>query len=116
MVFGMFMAILDLQIVSSSLSEFPAGLSSSSVDFFFQAEDCIRDIGVTGVQTCALPISPSPSSKPPPAKTAASQKIRPGSSNLKSKDQSSPACPNSPAPSAARWPPSTSKCNLDQMA
>src|SRR3712207_8974259 len=26
--------------------------------FFFQAEDGIRDIGVTGVQTCALPISP----------------------------------------------------------
>src|SRR3712207_8935467 len=27
------------------------------IDFFFQAEDVIRDIGVTGVQTCALPIS-----------------------------------------------------------
>src|SRR5215203_6929158 len=27
--------------------------------FFFQAEDGIRDIGVTGVQTCALPISSS---------------------------------------------------------
>src|SRR3712207_1633649 len=27
-----------------------------SVCFFFQAEDGIRDIGVTGVQTCALPI------------------------------------------------------------
>src|SRR3712207_4649400 len=25
-------------------------------NFFFQAEDGIRDIGVTGVQTCALPI------------------------------------------------------------
>src|SRR5258707_7670123 len=37
-------------------------LGSSSRDigrlffFFFQAEDGIRDIGVTGVQTCALPI------------------------------------------------------------
>src|SRR3712207_8912690 len=29
------------------------------VFFFFQAEDGIRDIGVTGVQTCALPIYPS---------------------------------------------------------
>src|SRR5258707_413036 len=29
--------------------------------FFFQAEDGIRDIGVTGVQTCALPIFSSPS-------------------------------------------------------
>src|SRR3712207_8058683 len=28
------------------------------VSFFFQAEDGIRDIGVTGVQTCALPILP----------------------------------------------------------
>src|ERR1041385_9189984 len=27
------------------------------VFFFFQAEDCIRDVAVTGVQTCALPIS-----------------------------------------------------------
>src|SRR2546430_10643558 len=29
----------------------------SSVFFFFQAEDGIRDLTVTGVQTCALPIS-----------------------------------------------------------
>src|SRR3989440_5831095 len=28
--------------------------------FFFQAEDGIRDLIVTGVQTCALPISPQP--------------------------------------------------------
>src|SRR3989475_5896778 len=28
--------------------------------FFFQAEDGIRDLTVTGVQTCALPISFSP--------------------------------------------------------
>src|SRR2546429_4238243 len=27
--------------------------------FFFQAEDGIRDVAVTGVQTCALPISKS---------------------------------------------------------
>src|SRR5256884_5382826 len=27
--------------------------------FFFQAEDGIRDVAVTGVQTCALPISES---------------------------------------------------------
>src|SRR3990167_911400 len=30
--------------------------------FFFQAEDGIRDLTVTGVQTCALPISPASSS------------------------------------------------------
>src|SRR5256886_16434200 len=29
-----------------------------SVFFFFQAEDGIRDLTVTGVQTCALPILP----------------------------------------------------------
>src|SRR5205823_6955414 len=32
-------------------------VSLSRVDFFFQAEDGIRDKLVTGVQTCALPIS-----------------------------------------------------------
>src|SRR3989442_12323941 len=31
-----------------------------SLFFFFQAEDGIRDADVTGVQTCALPISVSP--------------------------------------------------------
>src|SRR3712207_7106835 len=31
-------------------------LSLVVCSFFFQAEDGIRDIGVTGVQTCALPI------------------------------------------------------------
>src|SRR5687768_3767108 len=31
--------------------------TSSSSFFFFQAEDGIRDVAVTGVQTCALPIS-----------------------------------------------------------
>src|SRR5688572_32243777 len=32
----------------------------SVVFFFFQAEDGIRDLTVTGVQTCALPISAAP--------------------------------------------------------
>src|SRR3712207_8249337 len=32
------------------------GPASRVCPFFFQAEDGIRDIGVTGVQTCALPI------------------------------------------------------------
>src|SRR3712207_6591437 len=31
-------------------------MESACCQFFFQAEDGIRDIGVTGVQTCALPI------------------------------------------------------------
>src|SRR3712207_1339347 len=33
--------------------------------FFFQAEDGIRDIGVTGVQTCALPIFAHPENRAP---------------------------------------------------
>src|SRR2546422_6817034 len=32
-------------------------VSSAYLFFFFQAEDGIRDVAVTGVQTCALPIS-----------------------------------------------------------
>src|SRR5256884_6821397 len=42
-------------------------LISSDVVFFFQAEDGIRDVAVTGVQTCALPIfnaGISPNNKP----------------------------------------------------
>src|SRR2546429_2437024 len=31
--------------------------SGVPISFFFQAEDGIRDVAVTGVQTCALPIS-----------------------------------------------------------
>src|SRR5256712_9106730 len=33
--------------------------------FFFQAEDGIRDLIVTGVQTCALPICPRPQPREP---------------------------------------------------
>src|SRR2546429_4403630 len=33
------------------------GAVSVNFCFFFQAEDGIRDVAVTGVQTCALPIS-----------------------------------------------------------
>src|SRR5204863_5356733 len=34
-----------------------ASETSYTVSFFFQAEDGIRDLYVTGVKTCALPIS-----------------------------------------------------------
>src|SRR6266436_7300103 len=36
------------------IESFQASLQKSR--FFFQAEDGIRDVAVTGVQTCALPI------------------------------------------------------------
>src|SRR2546429_3516057 len=38
-------------LISKSVS------SGDNLFFFFQAEDGIRDVAVTGVQTCALPIS-----------------------------------------------------------
>src|SRR3712207_6913111 len=54
--------------------------------FFFQAEDGIRDIGVTGVQTCALPICSSstpcgvasPASSRAPRKTTTRSSENPG--------------------------------------
>src|SRR5476649_811630 len=40
-------------------------LAETKVLFFFQAEDGIRDHCVTGVQTCALPISRRPTIRRP---------------------------------------------------
>src|SRR5947209_16553053 len=48
-----------------------------AICFFFQAEDGIRDIGVTGVQTCALPIWP-PAATPASAGEAATPVIAGG--------------------------------------
>src|SRR2546429_4291812 len=48
-------ATKDLTQISSDVARI---CSVSFVFFFFQAEDGIRDVAVTGVQTCALPISP----------------------------------------------------------
>src|SRR2546427_8437816 len=60
----------------------PTGMRMFLAFFFFQAEDGIRDLTVTGVQTCALPIlhllyevtgcpwsvrPASPSPRPPPS-------------------------------------------------
>src|SRR5260370_30183266 len=45
-----------LSLSPLQLDEAPR-LRLSSIFFFFQAEDGIRDSSVTGVQTCALPIS-----------------------------------------------------------
>src|SRR5256884_6259957 len=49
--------------------------------FFFQAEDGIRDVAVTGVQTCALPISRGPtemaSARPSPATATACETTAP---------------------------------------
>src|SRR5256885_10460989 len=75
------------------------------VFFFFQAEDGIRDYKVTGVQTCALPISPrapsaqrrprrsagstrSPTAPPTPSRTAAAGAAAPRSEEHTSELQS----------------------------
>src|SRR5256886_3649773 len=44
----------DRKVITRSNSGLP--LSGCRAVFFFQAEDGIRDLTVTGVQTCALPI------------------------------------------------------------
>src|SRR3989449_3112555 len=46
-----------LHYVDFRLDTSPEAFVCFSADFFFQAEDGIRDVAVTGVQTCALPIS-----------------------------------------------------------
>src|SRR2546429_4112297 len=56
--------------------------------FFFQAEDGIRDVAVTGVQTCALPICPRTRPSWPPRSRPRGSRRRP------------------PRPAAGgRWPP-----------
>src|SRR2546425_3810464 len=54
--------------VSCSLFKLEAG--GVAVVFFFQAEDGIRDKLVTGVQTCALPISTTVSRSSGPGEPA----------------------------------------------
>src|SRR5256886_13267562 len=44
-------------VVSQPCAQRSQSTISQCVIFFFQAEDGIRDLTVTGVQTCALPIS-----------------------------------------------------------
>src|SRR2546422_4633039 len=47
----------DLFITVSDFTSFSLPMCAELLFFFFQAEDGIRDVAVTGVQTCALPIS-----------------------------------------------------------
>src|SRR2546427_2340952 len=62
--------------------------------FFFQAEDGIRDLTVTGVQTCALPISSPirflPGSHPDSHRMRVSIQSRPGKRSAISGVQISP--------------------------
>src|SRR5690348_17810444 len=72
--------------------------------FFFQAEDGIRDGRVTGVQTCALPISPTSAARSPTTITcAATRSTRsPSTAPATTPPTSSPTHhPATPAPSAS---------------
>src|SRR3712207_1721477 len=51
-------------VICSLFIQCPSSMMETGWFFFFQAEDGIRDIDVTGVQTCALPISDSDDSLP----------------------------------------------------
>src|SRR3989454_3597320 len=63
--------------------------------FFFQAEDGIRDYKVTGVQTCALPISPSTGTS---------------SSAWRSILNGRASCTTRPCPPSTSSPPSSARC------
>src|SRR3712207_7514752 len=62
LIFKIMIYYLSLTIIFASWRYSPATLAFLvfSFIFFFQAEDGIRDIGVTGVQTCALLIYRQP--------------------------------------------------------
>src|SRR5690606_40211036 len=75
---------------------------SSLCFFFFQAEDGIRDFHVTGVQTCALPISwlePWRHARPPGAVRGRPRAARPAQPALV-------ASRSLPRADAGRWGPS----------
>src|SRR2546430_6311085 len=57
MIYGTLMPCYNRDMVIGSMMCFVLVISvGCSFFFFFQAEDGIRDLTVTGVQTCALPI------------------------------------------------------------
>src|SRR5256885_12859523 len=75
----------------------------SLIFFFFQAEDGIRDYKVTGVQTCALPISDqcahAPSQLAPESSSGPLAPARCGASpDTAAADRSGPAAPASAHP------------------
>src|SRR5207245_6100993 len=88
-------------LVSAVSPQLHAILASSPRDvllcfFFFQAEDGIRDATVTGVQTCALPIS-SPARTP-----TATSRLRPASTAWCASPRSTPTSGGTPPRSEER--------------
>src|SRR6266511_882775 len=79
----------------------PSG-ASTHLNFFFQAEDGIRAFHVTGVQTCALPISP----RPRPSRLPASA---PGVTRRPC-GPPSPTCATPPRAATTCWCPCGRRC------
>src|SRR5690606_41070654 len=75
--------------------------------FFFQAEDGIRDFHVTGVQTCALPISATPSRPSPPARAGTPAPGRASATTC---------CRSRRRPDCSRRPPSLPPPNIPSPA
>src|SRR2546430_9596910 len=67
---------LSSMLLSLSLMDLFAYSDAQSCFFFFQAEDGIRDLTVTGVQTCALPICPGGPAPAPPGPPCTSAQPR----------------------------------------
>src|SRR2546430_9714900 len=84
--------------------------------FFFQAEDGIRDLTVTGVQTCALPILPAASriiSRRLPTRAAQRNRGAKATHNhSESQRTSGPGHPRAALPSQQHTPPSLPRCQL----
>src|SRR2546429_1325232 len=89
------------------------------VFFFFQAEDGIRDVAVTGVQTCALPISQrkplSPCLEALPRHAAASLSEDPGEELASPDVRAIPTARPCPSP-GSRSPPQNGRIDGDALA
>src|SRR5687768_8309858 len=68
----------------------PAHVGDQVAVFFFQAEDGIRDVAVTGVQTCALPIS---------ARAASSSRSPCSAARARRRSPRKPSCRSADGPS-----------------
>src|SRR2546429_307484 len=65
-----------LLVICKNAYLFATMIMTSVSSLFFQAEDGIRDVAVTGVQTCALPISSTPPTLPLSIRTEQATPLR----------------------------------------
>src|SRR3989442_10590022 len=74
---------------SSDITAVAGVAGEDAMGFFFQAEDGIRDADVTGVQTCALPISLPAWSTSTPKGRPTTMRASPGPSEERSEEHTS---------------------------